>query len=393
MKKIPLSEPFFDGNEWKYVKDCLDTGWVSSAGKYVDLFEEKVCEYTGARFAVAVMNGTAALHLALKLYDIGPGDEVIVPTLTFIAPINCVNYVGAEPVFMDCDDYYNIDTGKVLKFLVEETLMLDGESETGEDNVCINRKSGNRIAAIIPVHVFGNACDLEMLLPECRKRNIKIIEDATESLGTCYNSGILNERYTGTIGDIGCYSFNGNKIITTGGGGMLVTNDEKLAKRARYLSTQAKNDPLYYMHNEVGYNYRMTNIQAALGVAQMELLEEFIKMRSAHYEDYIELMQNNRDYELVKVPEYAEQNHWLNALRCKKSDFNRNRLIEKLLSNGIEVRPVWQLNHLQEPYKNNIAYNIEKAEQLCVRTVNIPSSVNLDKEDIRLIISQFEVNK
>ncbi|RZB29770.1 MAG: hypothetical protein SRB1_02050 [Desulfobacteraceae bacterium Eth-SRB1] len=282
-KVIPLSVPSIQGNEWKYIKECLNTEWVSSAGRYVELFEDKICEFTGAQHAVACVNGTAALQVALQIAGVRPGDEVIVPTLTFIAPINTVRYLNAMPVFMDADDYYNIDVGKVIKFLKEETEVVNNKSMQGdkinEASITINKKTGCRIAAIIPVHVFGNAVDLEKLMQVCKDQHIKIIEDATESLGTCYTQGGLKGKHAGTIGDIGCYSFNGNKIITTGGGGMIVTDNEEYAQKARYLTMQAKNDDIQYIHNEIGYNFRLTNIQAAMGVAQMEQLPEYLKTK------------------------------------------------------------------------------------------------------------------
>jgi len=231
-KTIPLSVPTIKNNEWKYVKECLDTGWVSSVGPFVDRFEQNICALTGAGYAVACVNGTAALHTALQIVGVRSEDEVIVPTVTFIAPVNTVRYVGAYPVFMDCDDFYNIDILKTKEFIERETIF--------EGDYSYNRKTGRCVRAIVPVHVFGNAVDLQNLISICRERNIKVVEDASESLGTYYNAGDLAGRHTGTVSDIGCYSFNGNKIITTGGGGMLVTDNGMYAQKARYLTTQAK---------------------------------------------------------------------------------------------------------------------------------------------------------
>ena len=221
---IPLSVPSIKGNEWKYVKECLDTEWVSSAGKYVDLFEQKIAEYTGAKFAVATVNGTAALHVSLIIAGVKAGDEVIVPSLTFIAPINAVKYANANPIFMDSDKYYNIDSEKTIEFIKNETSFKNGFT--------YNKKTKKRISAIIPVHILGNAVWLDELVPFCKERNIKIIEDSTESLGTRYTEGNYSGKHTGTIGDFGTVSFNGNKIITTGGGGMILTDNEEYARKA-----------------------------------------------------------------------------------------------------------------------------------------------------------------
>ena len=270
-KFIPLSVPHLNGNEWKYVKECLDTNWVSSAGKFVDLFEKKIAEYTGAKYAIACVNGTAALQVSLRLAGVQPGDEVIAPALTFIAPINAIAYNGASPVFMDADEYYNIDSAKTIRFIQEETEFKDGFS--------YNRNTGKRVSAIVPVHVWGNACWLDDLVDVFRARNIAIVEDASESLGTRYTKGKFAGKHTGTIGKLGCISFNGNKIITTGGGGMILADDEGLAAKARYLTTQAKDDEVKYIHNKIGYNFRLTNIQAALGVAQLEQLPSILKKK------------------------------------------------------------------------------------------------------------------
>ena len=270
-ESIGLNEPTISGNEWKYVKECLDTGWVSSAGKYVDLFEEKISEYTKAKYTIACVNGTSALQVSLQLAGVKQNDEVIVPTLTFIAPVNAIAYNGASPVFMDADDNYNIDVEKTIDFIKNETVF--------KNEFTYNKTTDQRISAIIPVHVWGNAVWLDELINLCEERGIAVVEDASESLGTAYKSGKYKGKHTGTIGKLGCLSFNGNKIITTGGGGMILTNEKKLADKARYLTTQAKDDPVRYIHDELGYNFRLTNIQAALGVAQLEQLTEFLERK------------------------------------------------------------------------------------------------------------------
>jgi len=377
---IPLSIPSIRGNEWKYIKECLDSEWVSSAGKYVDLFEQKICEFTGARYAIACVNGTSALQIALRIVGVKPDDEVIVPTITFIAPINVVRYMQANPIFMDSDNYYNIDIDKTIQFIKEETNFNSGFT--------YNKRTNKRISAIIPVHIFGNAVDLEKLLPICKERNIKIVEDATESLGTYYIKGRLRNKYTGTIGDIGCYSFNGNKIITTGGGGMIVTNNEEYADKARYFTTQAKDDPIRYIHNEIGYNFRLTNIQAAMGVAQLEKLPEYIEIKKKNYNLYKEKIDKILGLHLAETPDYADNNFWMYSLQIDRGVYGKDReqLMAYLSDNKIQTRPVWYLNHLQKPYKNCQIYKIEKAIELWEKTLNIPCSVNLLNREIKKVL-------
>ena len=272
MSKIPLSVPSLNGNELQYVKECIDTEWVSSAGKYVNLFEKKVTEYTGSKYAIACVNGTAAIQVSLRLAGVDAGDEVICPTLTFIASINAIDYCNASPIFMDADSYYNIDAGKTIEFINNETVFKNG--------CTYNKKTGKKISAILPVHIWGNACWLDELMELCEERNIAVVEDACESLGTFYNDGEFSGKYTGTIGKLGCISFNGNKIITTGGGGMILTDDKDLSVKAKYLTTQAKDDPIRYVHDEIVYNFRMTIIQAALGVAKLDQLPKIIKRKT-----------------------------------------------------------------------------------------------------------------
>jgi len=377
---IPLSNPNIRGNEWKYIKECLDGEWVSSAGKYVNKFEENICKFTGAKHAVACVNGTAGLQVALRLAGVKCNDEVIVPSVTFIAPVNVIRYLYAEPVFMDCDDFYNIDIEKTVQFIKSETAFSNGYT--------FSRKTGKRISAIIPVHVFGNAVNLKQLIPICQERNIKIVEDATESLGTYYTQGDLRNRYTGTIGDIGCYSFNGNKIITTGGGGMIVTNNAEYAEKARYLTTQAKDDSIRYIHNEIGYNFRLTNIQSAMGVAQLEQLQEYIEIKKKNYLIYKEKIDKIPGLHLSEVPSYANNNYWMYPLQVDKETYDKDReqLMAHLSDNKIQTRPLWYLNHLQKSYKDCQSYKIEKAFDMLEKTLNIPCSVNLKSEDLSYVL-------
>ena len=380
MYKIPLSVPTLKGNELKYIKECIDTEWISSAGKYVDLFERKIAEYTGSKYAIACMNGTAAIQVSLRLAGVEPGDEVIVPTLTFIAPVNAIAYNGASPIFMDADKYYNIDAEKTIKFIKNETVFKNGFT--------YNKKTNNKITAIIPVHVWGNACWLDELFEFCNKQNIALVEDACESLGTFYNAGKFKGKHTGTIGKLGCLSFNGNKIITTGGGGMILTDDKELADNAHYLTRQAKDDPVRYIHNEIGYNFRLTNLQAALGVAQLEQLQRFLEKKREIFFQYKTAFKNVDGLTIAEVPEYANNNHWMNVLQIDGATYGSDRegLMQRLEENGIQTRPVWGLNHLQKPYQDSQTYRIECAGKQVEMSLCIPSSASLTNNCIENII-------
>jgi len=381
---IPLSVPHIEGNEWKYIKECIDTEWVSSAGKYVDRFEKDICELTGARAAVTCVNGTAALQIALQIIGVQAGDEVIVPTVTFISPVNAVRYLNASPIFMDCDDYYNIDVEKTIDFIKTQTVF--------KDDITYNKSTGKRISAIIAVHVFGNAVNIFELIEICRERNIKIIEDAAESIGTYYCKEPLLNKFTGIIGNIGCYSFNGNKIITSGGGGMIVTNNSDYARKAKYLTTQAKDDPVYYIHNEIGYNFRLTNIQAALGVAQLEKLQSYIEIKRKNYGVYETEIGKIPGLKIADVPDYAKSNYWFYCMQIDEYIYGKDRdeLMKYLGASGIQTRPIWYLNHLQKPYKNFQNYRIEKAFDLLKETLNIPCSVNIKKSEIEQVIEALK---
>ena len=380
---IPLSVPSLNGNEWEYLKECLDTEWVSSAGKYVDLFEEKIADYTAAKYTVSCVNGTSALQLSLRLVGVMPGDEVIAPTLTFIAPVNAIAYNGATPVFMDADEHYNIDGKKTIEFINKETVFKNGFT--------YNKKTEKRISAIVPAHIWGNAAWLDELVPLCEEHNIAIVEDASESLGTYYKKGKYKGKHTGTIGKLGCLSFNGNKIITTGGGGMILTDDEELVEKARYLTTQAKDDPVRYVHNEIGYNFRLTNIQAALGVAQLEQLLGFLKRKQDIHKQYVEMVKKVEGLAMAATPDYAENNHWMNLLQTDSKTYGTDRgtLMRRLEENGIQTRPVWVLNHEQKPYKNCQSYKIERAEELVNSSLCLPSSSKLNSSDVANVISSL----
>ncbi len=373
MKFIPLSVPNLKGNELKYITDAVETEWVSTGGSYINRFEEDISRYIKVDNAVACQSGTSAIHLALMLSNIGKNDEVIVPTLTFIAAVNPVRYVGAEPIFMDCDDSLNMDLEKLEEFCENECIF--------ENNILINKKSNKIIKAIIVVHIFGNIVDMEKLINIANKYNLKVIEDATEALGSYIKEGTYKGKFAGTIGDFGAYSFNGNKIITTGGGGMLVSSDNKLLIKAKYLSTQAKDDELYYTHNEIGYNYRMTNLQASVGIAQLEKLEEFIGIKSKNYNLYKTLLDCD-DYFILDFNKDTRPNYWFYSLFLKNIRLNKDVLIKRLSEKNIQTRPIWGLIHEQRPYKNNQAYKIEKAKYYSQRVINVPCSSNLKEEEV-----------
>jgi len=376
MSSIPLSVPSLKGNEWAYVKECIDTEWVSSAGKYVNYFEEKIAKYTGVEFAVACVNGTSALQVSLRLAGVERGDEVILPTLTFIAPVNAVAYNGATPVFMDSDSYYNIDAEKTIEFINNKTVFKKGFT--------YNKTTNKKISALVPVHVWGNGARLDELVLLCEERNIAVVEDASESLGSLYISGNYEGCHTGAIGKLGCLSFNGNKIITSGGGGMILTDDVDLAERARYLTTQAKDDPVCYVHQEIGYNFRMTNIQAALGVAQLEQLSGFLKRKREIFKKYQTNINDINGLVLADVPDYADNNHWMNLVQIDRAKYGEDRdgIMNRLQENSIQTRPVWALNHLQKPYQNCQSYRIKRSEELVTKSLCLPSSANLSDDNL-----------
>ena len=383
MSRIPLSAPSFNGNEWKYLKECIDTEWVSTTGKFVERFENEIADFTKSKFAIACVNGTSALQVSLRLAGVKAGDEVIVPTLTFIAPVNAIVYNGASPIFMDADNYYNLSSEKTIDFIKNETTFKNGYS--------YNNLTGSRVSAILPVHVWGNPVFLDELHPLCIERNIKLIEDASESLGSKYSKGTYKGKHTGTVGKIGCISFNGNKIITTGGGGVMLTDDPKIADKAKYLTKQAKDDPIRYVHNDIGYNFRLTNIQAALGVAQLEQLQNILFLKKQIFKKYFDFLSDCDGLVIDNGPDYSENNHWLNIIKINKNVFGETplELMHRLEEKGIQTRPVWTLNHIQKPYKNFQNYKIEKAKHLQENSLCLPSSSSLSKKDIKFLAQQI----
>ena len=374
---IPLSEPAIIGNEWEYIKECLDTGWVSSVGNYVNRFEEMVAGYVGCKYGIAVVNGTVALHLSLVACEVRSGDEVIVPSLTFVATANVVKYCGAEPVFIDCcHDTLCLDVEKLKLFL-------EMECEQNDDGFTYNRTSGRRVKAIMPVHVFGHPVEMEALLELCKLYNIDIIEDATESLGSEYK-----DQKTGSFGKLACLSFNGNKIITSGGGGMVVTNDGCLAEKVKHLSTQAKTDSIEYDHDEIGYNYRLTNIQAAMGVAQMEGLDKFVEIKRKNALRYQNLLSNINSIEFLWEKPWVKSNFWLYTI--KVSTFHKKSLIDYLLSKNIQVRPMWKPIHILPMYKDCQTFRVESALNIYDTALNLPCSIGIKMEEIEFTVEKIK---
>lgn len=376
-KFIPLSIPNLEGNERKYVDDAIDQGWVSTGGAYITKFEQEMSKFLRVKNVAACQSGTSALHLSLVEAGVKPGDVVIVPPLTFIAAVNPVKYQFATPVFIDCDDSFCIDPIKLRSFC-EEECEWDGEAL---------KYNGVVVKALVVVHVFGNMADMESIMGIAEMYNLKVIEDATEALGTKYIEGRYAGKYAGTIGHFGAFSFNGNKIITTGGGGAVTANDPKVVDHIRFLSTQAKTDSHYYIHDEVGYNYRMTNLQAALGTAQMEELSEFIKRKQRNYEEYKELFDGFEYGTLMPFRDGTDSNKWFYSINIDRSKITATmrEIITKLHEKGIETRAIWGLINEQKPYKGEVTYKLEKAPYYASRILNIPSSTQITKDEIKYV--------
>lgn len=368
---VQLHEPYFGGREWEYVKECLDTGWVSSVGKFVDRFEADVAAFTGVKRAVAVVNGTAALQVCLQLAGVRPGDEVLIPSLTFIATANAVSYCGAVPHFIDSsEESLGVCPRKLADYLPDVI-------ERRSDGFSWNRRSGRRIAACVPMHTFGHPVDLDPLMEVCNRYRIAVVEDAAESLGSYYKG-----THTGNRGLISALSFNGNKVITTGGGGAILTNDEHLGKLAKHITTTARvPHPWRIEHDQVGYNYRMPNINAALGCAQLEQLPAFLAQKRALAMRYAESFKGVPGVRLFIEPSYAKSNYWLNVLLLGTgNEEQRDAILGATNDSKIMTRPAWTLlNHLPM-YRNSPAMDLSVAESLERRLVNIPSSAICGRE-------------
>jgi aminotransferase in exopolysaccharide biosynthesis len=372
---IPLSIPNLNGNEWQYVKDCLDTGWISSAGAYVTKFEEAVAAYAGAKYGIACMNGTAGLHIAQVLCGIGTGDYVIVPNITFVATLNAIKYTGADPILIDVNgDDWQMDLGLLEEFLAEKTEIKIGQT--------VLKENGRPIKAIMPVHVLGNIGDADRLVEIAKKYQLDIIEDSTESLGTTYKN-----QHTGSFGKFGVFSFNGNKIISTGGGGVIVTDDEELAKKAKHLTTTAKVSADEYIHDDIGYNYRLVNVLAAIGVAQMEQLPEILEQKKKMDAFYRKELTGVGDIQFQKVSDEVDANCWLFTFRTSRM----RELLKYLNANGVQSRPFWMPMNQLEMFQNDIFYTHQNVSEAVYQSaISIPSSSGLTDAQLEEVVSKVK---
>ena len=372
---IPLSVPNIAGNEWKYVKDCLDTGWISSVGSYVTQFEEMVAGFAGAKYGVAAVNGTAALHISLLLSGVKRDDYVILPNLTFVASANSIKYLGAEPLLIDADpDLWQMDLDLLEEFLENETDEKNGE--------LFYIKDGRRIGAIMPVHILGNMCDMDRFLAIVKKYPLPIVEDSTEALGTTYKG-----KSAGSFSPLACFSFNGNKIISTGGGGVIITDDETLAKHAKHLTTTAKASPDEYYHDEVGYNYRLVNVLAAIGVGQMELLPSFIKRKKECVAFYKRELAGVGDIRFQKELPAVETNGWLFTIQTDK----QKQLLDHLNANKILSRRFWMPMNKLPMYRDCVYVQKKDTSDYIYNTcLSIPSSTSITDDELAIVIREIK---
>jgi perosamine synthetase len=363
-----LSAPNIAGNEWKYVKDCLDTGWVSSVGSYVDSFEKKLAEFTGAKYAVATSSGTTALHISLILSGVKQGDYVIVPNITFVASLNSIAYTGAEPILMDVNvGDWQMDLDLLDQYLSENTFRDDS-------GLCLHKSDRRVIRAIMPVHVLGNMCDVDKLIEIALRHGITVVEDSTESLGSYYKG-----KHSGTFGQFGCISFNGNKIITCGGGGMILTDNEDLAKKAKHITTQAKSDPFEYFHDEIGYNYRLVNVLAAIGVAQMEQLPSFLERKEQVASFYQQNLSGIGDIIFQSVSKDSKVNNWLFTIKSKE----QKKLLKELNAAKLQSRPFWvPMNQLPMFSTSKFITKDNVSTELYNTCLSIPCSTSISDQEL-----------
>lgn len=378
---IPLSVPYIKGNEFKYVKDCLDSGWISSSGSYVNDFEDCIKSYTGSKYAVACMNGTVGLHISLVALKVSANDYVIVPNLTFVASLNAIKHAGAEPIMIDVDEKnWQIDLDLLEEFLIKKTSqkIIDGEKR------CVLNDDGKQIKCIMPVHVLGNMCEMDRLLKIAYNYNLFLIEDSTEALGSFYKN-----KHAGTFGKLGVFSFNGNKIISTGGGGMVITDDKDLAKKIKHLTTQAKIKNDEYVHDQIGYNYRLVNVLSAIGLAQMEYFDEILMNKKKIDSFYRNKLASSNNIKFQDISQNVSNNCWLFTFRIKKMRI----LLKYLNENGIQSRPFWMPMNQLTMFSNNIYFSKKNISNHLYETcISIPSSPNLSNKDLNFInkkISNF----
>jgi perosamine synthetase len=376
---IHLHEPLLDRNDLKNLLDCYNSGWISTGGDKVKAFEKLICKITGAKYAIATNNCTAALQISLMMSGVKPGDEVIVPAISFIATINSVIYNFGSPVFMDVDDYFNLDVDKTIKFLSENTFTKKGHT--------YNKKTKKIIRAVVVVHIFGNPANVNKLKNICKKLNIKIVEDAAESLGSYY---FINKKkiHTGTESDFGCISFNGNKVITSGGGGVILVKSNQLEKKIRYIINQSKDDTIYFRHHNLGFNMSMTNLHGAIGLSQLQKLEKIIKIKkriNLYYSNNINKIQGLK---ILPIPKKTLTNSWLNILEVNSKIYGKNKtkLIQKFLMNKINVRSIWYPNHKQKFLKKYQSYNITNAIKKYETSICLPSGPGLTKVDLKKVL-------
>lgn len=384
MFEISLSEPNLRGNEIKYVTQAIESQWVSITGPFVGKFQNVVEDYVKTENAIPMQNATSALHMALIVNEIGEEHEVIAPTLTFIASVNCIKYVNATPIFMDCDRYGSMDAKKLRRFCQTQCTLTD--------KGLINNKTGKHIKALVVTHVFGNMADMESIVEIAKEFKLVLIEDSAQALGTYYTDGKLKGQYAGTFGDCGVYSYNSNKIITCGSGGTLVVKDKDKADKVMYLSAQAKDDGLRYKHNNVGYNYMMNNIQAAVGIAQMEQLESFIKTKENNYNLYKELLKDVKGITLLPFSKNCRPNYWFFSILVDEEQYgmNKEELMLKLSERKIQTRPVWGLVHKQKPYANCQTFEITQAEKYADTLLNIPCGSTLTEEQVKKVVDTIK---
>ena len=383
-KIIHLSAPFFFGKEKNNLNRCIKSTFVSTSGNFIEKFTSQIKKITKAKHAVPMVNCTSALQIAIKLLDPKFNDEIIVPTITFVSSVNSIIYNNCRPIFLGVDENFLIDINLIIKFLNENTFQKEG--------YCYNKKTNNRILALMAVHVFGNSVNLtQKLLKILKSKNIKLIEDAAESLGSYYFQK-RKKIHTGLIGDLGCISFNANKIVTSGGGGMVITNSKKYAEKALYLSTQAKDDSMNFIHNEIGYNFRISNLHASIGCAQLENLRKVLLKKKKIFQIYQKKISQINGLKIVKTLTNSISNHWMNVVILEKNRYplSKSKLVKKFKKNRIEVRSVWHPNHMQKPFINYEQYFANNNLDLIKNSLCLPGSYSLSTTDQYKIIKILE---